>query len=462
MRWVSVLLILLVALVFEARGADYFLQSRTGTSGNLTTVKVPGGNGKVWVFDASGNLIPATIGSGLTLASGTLTAAGGGGGVSDGDKGDLTVSGSTWTIDAGAVTAAKLAETLDLSGKTLTLPSDVTRLGGTIDLASEVVGLLPHTSVSGLGTLATQNSELLDDYQLRDDLVDIGNDGSDNGRIGVWDAANGEFRYISCIDSEWNFIGDVRATGAVAGSYLSTPGNVTAGTGFSFAPATGGSVSFTATNGHSGNRDVTWTVNGNASVTIPAGTLTLSGTNFAETLSGQKTFTANSTQAGVILGGMAGDPFSGLSNGSIWYNSSLHAPRIRVNGATQSLLHGGSTIGASQLPVPGTTTLGGVMRNAGTTGQYVTGINGSGQLTFGTPAGGGIYNASITSIASGVSGSLNFIPTTTLAVGTLITIFVSSELQDWVLTATSTTGTGIQRPLDYNGTTNLKAWVRRR
>jgi hypothetical protein len=127
LRFVFVLLLLWPALG-SAQTVDFFVQSRAGTSGDFSTIKVPGGNGKVWVLDASGNLIAATIGSGLTLTSGVLTApggGGGGGGVSDGDKGDVTVSasGETWTIDAGAVTASKLASTLDLSGKTITWPS---------------------------------------------------------------------------------------------------------------------------------------------------------------------------------------------------------------------------------------------------------------------------------------------------------------------------------------------------
>lgn len=160
---------------------------------------------------------------------------------------------------------------------------------------------------------------------------------------------------------------------------------------------------FSAASGHSGTHTVTWTTQGNSALTVPAGTLTLSGTNYVETFSAEKTFTASSTQAGLRLGSLAGDPSSGLANGSLWYNSTLHAPRTRINGTTRSLLHSGSslaelgtrnaadltgTLGAAQLPLPGTTTLGGVMRNAGTAGQYVTGINSSGQLTFGTPVSG--------------------------------------------------------------------------
>jgi hypothetical protein len=76
----------------------------------------------------------------------------------------------------------------------------------------------------------------------------------------------------------------------------------------------------------------------------------------------------------------------------------------------------------------------------------------------GGSGGGGSYDISITSLAN-----LAAKPTVGLPLGTLITFAVSNELQDWILTNSSTaTSTGIQRPNDYNASTNVKTWFRRR
>lgn len=61
------------------------------------------------------------------------------------------------------------------------------------------------------------------------------------------------------------------------------------------------------------------------------------------------------------------------------------------------------------------------------------------------------------------TGGLASLVTTTITVPFLATIYLSGELQDWMLeTSTAATATGVQRPTDYNASTNTKVWTRKR
>jgi hypothetical protein len=113
--------------------ATQTLSNKTLSSAILTgTITAGGGVG------TSGQVLSST-GTGVQWVN-----AGGGGGITDGDKGDITVSGSgaVWTIDDGIVNTSKLGGDITTAGKALLDDADAAAQRTTL----------------GLGTAATTNS----------------------------------------------------------------------------------------------------------------------------------------------------------------------------------------------------------------------------------------------------------------------------------------------------------------
>ena len=84
------------------------------------------------------------------------------------------------------------------------------------------------------------------------------------------------------------------------------------------------------------------------------------------------------------------------------------------------------------------------------------------------PLGGVGVDAAVTSIGDGAAGSLDAVPTVSLAVPAYRTLDVGG-LQDWKLVASTSASSldsdgkpAVQQPLDFNASTNAKVWFRQR
>ena len=109
------------AIKVSGDGSAFFTALQAARATGEVTLPAPmhlGGQSSDPVTPPNGTLWLNTTTGEVKLRSNGATVVAGGGGVSDGDKGDITVSGTgaVWTIDAGVVTLGKMA---DLASSTI-------------------------------------------------------------------------------------------------------------------------------------------------------------------------------------------------------------------------------------------------------------------------------------------------------------------------------------------------------
>ena len=366
------------------------LSSKTIDSSNtintdLTKLSISGGtNGQVLSTNGSGSLSWAT--------------AGGGGGISDGDKGDITVSasGATWTIDNDAVTYAKIqnvSATSRLLGRAssgagdveeITIGSGLTLTGTTISASGG--GSAPQIQVDTFTSSGTWTKPAWGKY-FRVYICGGGAGGGSGARQATTSARYGGGGGAPA-QAFWMELTDTQITGNVS---------VTIGAG-----GTGGaSVTTDNTNGANataggatsfGSFGSTYTAN------LGSGGTTSSGSR-GSTVRLDSVFGWSNTYSGQNGSNTSPGTSSGLSNQVLSISGNWGGGGgAGASGNSTTTANGGTMDHWSQISGSPAVSAGGTNGGNGNNGVNFT----CGYATIGTPGGGGSYK---TGQATGAGGN---------------------------------------------------------